>query len=258
MNQRILLILNTLSLVFMLVMNSISNTGVFNGKTIGEISDEFETMFAPAGYAFTIWGVIYILLIMFVGYQWFAWLKYKDDSILKRTGFWFVISNIANGAWIVAWLYTYIGLSVFLILALLFSLICLVVKHQLRIRNAPKQIVVFVWWPIGIYLGWIIVATVANVAAFLVSINWQESLMNEQTWTIVMIIAAVVIYVLLISLRNMRCAGIVGLWALIAIGVKHWEMQPAIVTTAIISSVVLITAIILNFITELNILRKLK
>ena len=258
MNQRILLILNTASLIFTLVINSLSNTGVFNGKTVGEVSDDFESMFAPAGYAFTIWGVIYILLIMFVGYQWFAWLKYKDDYVLKQTGFWFALSNIANIAWIVAWLYTYIGLSVFLMLVLMFSLICLVVKHQLGIRNVSKQIVVFVWWPIGIYLGWIIVATVANVAAFLVSINWQESFMNEQTWTIVMIIAAVVIYVLLISLRNMRGAGMVGLWALIAIAVKQWEIQPAIVTTAIISSVVLIIAIILNFITKLNILRKLK
>ena len=258
MKQIKLFFLNTISLLFALVMNSLSNTGAFNGKTVGEVSNDFETLFAPAGYAFSIWGIIYILLIIFVGYQWFAWLMRKDDSVLQQTGFWFAISSIANGFWIVAWLYTYIGVSVLLMLVLLVSLVFLAVRLQLRTRKVSKQINVLVWWPISIYLGWIIVATVANIAAFLVRINWQDSLINEQTWTIVMIIAAMLIFVLLIIFRNMRGTAIVGIWALIAIAVKHWEMKPVIVSAAIISSVVLIIAIILNIITKSNILRKLK
>lgn len=253
-----LLILNTASLLFALVMNGLSNTGMFNGKTVGQVSNEFETLFAPAGYAFSIWGVIYILLIMFVGYQWYAWFKHKDGSVLKQAGFWFAVSNLANGAWIVAWLYIKIGISVILMLILLGSLVGLVINHRLKIGKAPKQIVVFVWWPISIYLGWIIVATVANIAAFLVSINWQESFTTEQTWTIAMILAAVLIYVLLIIFRNLREVALVGIWALLAIAVKHWGMQPAIVTTAIVSSIVLLIAIIFNAIAKSNVLRKLE
>lgn len=253
-----LLILNTASLLFALVMNGLSNTGAFNGKTVGEVSGDLETLFAPAGYAFSIWGVIYILLMMFVGYQWYAWLKHKDDSVLKQTGFWFALSSFANGAWIVAWLYGNIGVSVILMLILLVSLIGLTVKLRLEIWKAPKPIIIFVWWPISIYIGWIIVATVANIAAFLVSINWQEGFLSEQLWTIVMIIAAVAIYVLLIYFRNLREAALVGIWALIAIAVKHWGVQPAIVVTAIVSTVVLLIAIILNAFTRSNVLRKLK
>lgn len=258
MKQIKLLFLNTVSLLFALIMNGLSNTGVFNGKTVGEVSNDFETLFAPAGYAFSIWGIIYILLIIFVGYQWFAWLKYNDDSILKLTGYWFALSSFANGIWIVAWLYTFIGVSVFIMLILLVSLIFLAVNHQLRMKKSPKHINVFVWWPISIYLGWIIVATVANIAAFLVRINWHIGFLTVQNWTIVMIFAAMLIYVLLIIFRNMRGAAVVGIWALIAIAVKHWGIQPAIVSAAIISAVVLIIAIIFNAFTKSNILRKLK
>lgn len=86
MKQITLLVLNTLSLLFTLVMNGLSNKGMFNGKTVGQVSAEFETLFAPAGYAFSIWGVIYILLILFVSRQWVAWLKQNDDleSLLVR------------------------------------------------------------------------------------------------------------------------------------------------------------------------------
>ncbi len=258
MKQANLLILNTASLLYALIMNGLSNTGTFNGKTVGEVSDAFETIIAPAGYAFSIWGVIYILLIMFVGYQWYAWLKYKDDTELNRTGIWFALSSLANGTWIVAWLYTNIGASVILMLVLLISLIALTVKLRLEIWNAPKKIIVFVWWPICIYLGWIIVASVANIAAFLISINWHGSFLSEQTWTIIMIIAAVVIYLLLIYFRNLREAAFVGIWALVAITVKHWEVLPAIVITTIVSSIVLLIAIILNALKGSNILRKLK
>lgn len=258
MRQANLLILNTASLLFALIMNGLSNTGTFNKKTVGQVSNGLETLFAPAGYAFAIWGVIYILLIMFVGYLWFAWLKHKDDTQLSQTGIWFALSSIANGSWILAWLYGNIGVSVVLMLILLVSLIVMTVKLRLKIWKAPKEIIINVLWPIGIYLGWIIVATVANIAAFLVSINWQGDFFSEQTWTIVMIIAAVAIYLLLIYFRNLREAALVGIWALIAIAVKHWLVQPAIVITAIISSVVLLIAIILNVLIKSNVLRKLE
>ncbi len=258
MKQANLLILNTASLLFALVMNGLSNTGIFNGKNVGEVSNEVNTLFAPAGYAFSIWGVIYILLIMFVGRQWYVWLKHKDDTALNQTGIWFALSSLANGIWIVAWLYGYIGVSVILMLVLLVSLTALAVKLRLKIWKAPKQIVIFVWWPISIYLGWIIVATVANIAAFLVSINWQGSIFSEQSWTIIMILAAVIIYILLICFRNLRGSALVGIWALIAIAVKHWEMRPAIVIVAIVSSLVLLIAMVLNILKSSNVLRKLK
>ena len=210
---------------------------------MGEVSAQYDTLFAPAGYAFAIWGLIYILLILFVGYQWFEWLKYKRDENLVKTGFWFTISNLANGFWIITWLSDYIGVSVILMLILLFALVVLTIQLRLEVWDAPVRIIAFVWWPICIYVGWIIVATVANIAAFLVSINWNGSLLPPETWTVVMVTAATFIYLLLIYFRNMREAAMVGVWALIAIAVRRWSDYHSIAIAATASAVILFLAV---------------
>jgi hypothetical protein len=243
MRQRVLLLTNTISLIFALVMNALAGSGVFNGKNVGDVSAQYDTLFAPAGYAFAIWGVIYLLLILFVGYHWFEWLKYKQDKNLIKTGFWFAISNLANGFWIFAWLSDFIGISVILMLILLLVLIVLTVQLRLETWDAPVRIIAFVWWPVCIYTGWIIVATVANISAFLVSINWNGSFLPADTWTIVMISAATLIYLLLIYFRNMREAAMVGVWALIAIAVRQWQEHQSIVVAAIAAAVILFIAV---------------
>jgi len=243
MRQRVLLLTNTISLIFALVMNALAGSGVFNGKNVGDVSAQYDTLFAPAGYAFAIWGLIYLLIILFVGFQWFEWIKYNNDGNLIKTGFWFAVSNLANGFWILAWLSGFIGFSVILILILLFALIVLTIQLRLEIWDAPVRIIAFVWWPVCIYTGWIIVATVANISAFLVSINWNGSFLTADTWTIVMISIATLIYLLLIFLRNMREAAMVGVWALLAIAGRQWNEHQSIVAAAIVAAVILFIAV---------------
>jgi hypothetical protein len=243
MRQIGLLLTNTISLIFALVMNALAGSGVLYGKSVGDVSAQYDTLFAPAGYAFAIWGLIYLLLILFVGYQWFEWIKYKQDKNLTKTGFWFAISNLANGIWIFAWLSDFIGFSVILMLILLFTLIVLTVQLRLELWDAPLRIIAFVWWPVCIYTGWIIVATVANISAFLVSLNWNGSFLPADIWTIVLIFAATLIYLLLIYFRNMREAAVVGVWALIAIAVKQWHQHQSIVVAAIVAAVILFIAV---------------
>lgn len=243
MKQKALLITNTISLVFTLVMNGLAGSGVYNGKSVADVSAKYDTLFAPAGYAFAIWGVIYLLLISFVACQWFEWIKDKQDENLFKTGLWFTAGNIANGIWIYAWINEMMGLSVVLILLLLFTLVVLTVRLRLEIWDAPVRTIAFVWWPICIYIGWIIVATVANISAFLVSLNWEGSFLPASTWTVVMIVATAVIYLLLIYFRNMREAAMVGVWALIAITVRQWQLQQSIVIAAIVAAVILFLAV---------------
>lgn len=246
MKQLALLIFNTATLLYALVMNGLSNSSAFNGKSVGEISDKYETLFAPAGYAFSIWGLIYLLLILFVGHQWYQWLKQRNDTELMQTGIWFALGNIANGTWIIAWLGESMGASLLLMGVLLVSLIVITIELRLEIWNAPKRIIVFVWWPIAIYLGWIIVASVANTAALLVGMGWEGSFLSAKTWTIVMIFAATLIYLLLIYYRNLREAALVGIWALIAIAVKHGQTNPSLVAVAIAASGILLIAIVVH------------
>lgn len=233
------ILLNTLTLVSALIMNYLSGTGAFDGKTVGDVSARYENLFTPAGYAFGIWGLIYLLLIAFVGYQWYAWFAKWNDRELKQTSFWFALSNIANGLWIYAWLNNYIDISLLLMLVLLFSLLMLTLRLRLETWDAPVRIIAFVWWPVCIYLGWIIVATVANFSAFFVSIGWYGEPLSETSWAIILIIIAFLIYVLLIYFRNMREAALVGIWALLAIAVKQWDENMAVVYTALIVSAIL-------------------
>jgi len=236
-------IINTASLVFALVLNGLAGSGFFNGKTVADISARYDTLITPAGYAFAIWGIIYLLLLLFVGYQWYAWLIKRDDTALKQTGLWFTAGNIANGLWIVVWLNEYLALSVLLIFILLFSLIMLTLRLRLEIWDAPVRTIAFVWWPICIYLGWIVVAAVANVSVYLVSVNWQGGFLSPLIWTVFMITIAMVIYLLLVFIRNMREAALVGVWAFIAIAARQWSVHPAIVVAALVAAGVLLMVI---------------
>ena len=243
MKQIALIIANTISLLFALAMNGLAGSTFFNGKTVGDVSRQYDTLFAPAGYAFAIWGVIYLLLLLFTGYQWIAWFRHKEDRELKQTGIWFAVANLANGFWIIAWLNEYIGLSVLLILVLLLSLIVLTARLRLEIWDAPVRIIAFVWWPVVFYLGWIVVASVANISAYLVSINWDGGFLAAPTWTIVLIAVATVIYLFLVLYRNMREAALVGIWALVAIAVRQWQAHDEIAVAAVIGAAVLFAVV---------------
>lgn len=243
MKQIALLLINTISLIFALVMNGLAGSTVFNGKTVGEVSRQYDTLFAPAGYAFAIWGLIYLLLILFVCYQWFAWFKHKEDQELKQTGIWFAVGNVANGLWIIAWLNESVGISVLLMFVLLASLIVLTARLRLEIWDAPVRVIAFVWWPIVFYLGWIVVAAVANVAAYLVSIGWDGGFMSAPTWTIFLIGIATLIYLFLVLYRNMREAALVGIWALIAIAVRQWQAHDEIAISAVIGAAILLAVV---------------
>lgn len=239
MKQIILLLLNTITLLFTLLVNYLAGTGTFNNNSVGDISARYENLFTPAGYAFGIWGVIYLLLVAFVGYQWYEWYKHKNDEYLNRTGIWFTLSNLANGFWIIAWTNGSVGLSLGLILILLVSLLVLMVQLRLEIWDAPVRIIAFVWWPVCIYLGWIIVATLANLSALSVSINPAGAFALQPLWVVIMISLATGIYLLLVRFRNMREAAFVGIWALVAIAVKQWESSDIVAYAALIASVVL-------------------
>jgi cbb3-type cytochrome oxidase subunit 3 len=243
MRPIVLLLANTLSLLFALAMNALAGSAVFDGKTVGEVSRTYDTLFAPAGYAFAIWGLIYLLLVVFVGYQWFAWHRHKRDRELRQAGLWLIVANLANGFWIVAWLSESIGVSVLLILALLVSLLVLMVRLRLEVWDAPLRIVVLVWWPLVIYLGWIVVASVANVAAWLVSLGWNGMFMTASTWTILLISLATLIYLGLVYTRNMREAALVGIWAFVAIAARQWQAHAEIAAAALIGAAILLAAV---------------
>ena len=242
----VLVIVNTLTFLAMLFANYASNVHIFADVNVAEVSKKYDTLFAPANYAFLIWPVIYLLCFGFVIYEWVL-LKNDPKQYIKRTGIWFTVSNLTNALWCYYWVHEWFGTCVLLILIQLFSLLVLVVHLRLELDDEPVRTIFFVWWPIAFYVGWMLTATIACIAAWLVSIQWNGFGLSDDTWTIIMIIAALLFYLLLHIKRNMRESSTVGVWALIAITVRQWDIHKNIAFTAIGAAVILTIFISIHF-----------
>lgn len=232
-------ILNGVALIVTIIINYLSNTGIFNGNTMASVSGEYQNLFTPAGYAFSIWGLIYLGLLGFVIYYGRSLFKsdIKEDNTVTQIGWWFFISCGANSLWVVAWLYEYTLISVFLMIILLFSLLKIVVNTKMELHNAPLKKFLFLWWPFCFYSGWISVALIANVAAYLTKIGWNGWGISETIWAVIMIVVAAVVNIFMIWNRNMREFALVLVWALIAIAVANQNENEIVVWTAIIVAI---------------------
>lgn len=223
-------VINALVVVATIFLSYYSNTGAINGNTMGSLSNEYDNLFTPAGYAFSIWGFIYIGLIGNAIYQ-LRHIGLKETRIMAIG---LCAANVANCIWVVLWLYEFTALSILAMMAILFFLIRLTVSLKIGFRKQS----VWSWWPISIYQGWITVALAANISAYLAKINWSYGL-TEQSWSIAIILAATVIYLFLILRRNLAYAGYVGVWAILAIAIKQWGEQTAIQWIALVSCALL-------------------
>ncbi|MCK7591433.1 tryptophan-rich sensory protein [Subsaxibacter sp. CAU 1640] len=239
--KKTLQIANGIALVSTIIINYLSNTGAINNTTIGEVSNNIDSRFTPAGYAFSIWGIIYLLLLGFIIYQGRSlFVRVRNDDFVLKTGWWFVISCMANSAWVLVWLCGYIGLSCVFIFLLLFALLRIVVNNDMELYDEPISVISFVWWPFVIYSGWVTVASITNVAAYLKSEGWDGFGVSQVSWTIIMIIIATVINLMVIWKRNMREFALVGAWALVAIAIANNDTQPVIMYVAVAAAVILV------------------
>lgn len=227
-------IANGFFLVFTIIFNYLSNTGIFNGKTIANVSNQYHNLFTPAGYAFSIWGIIYLLLIGFVFYtgrSLFNPLKNEADDFVEKIGWWFVVSCLANCTWIVTWLYGFTGLSVIVLLISLISLF-IILLEALKYNSGTSQ----KWLiniPFQIYAGWISVALIAAVAAWLTKINWTGFGISEVNWTIILMVIATFIHLFMTWKKDAPIFALVAVWALIAIAVANEEVSSEIYSTAL-------------------------
>ena len=239
LKNTVLVLLNTLTFAAMLFVNYASNTKFFGNKTVADVAHKYDTLFAPANYAFVIWSVIFLLGLCFIIYQW-TLINNDKQQYIQRTGLWFAVSNVTNACWVYFWINEELKWCVVLILILLLSLIILTLKLKLELFDEPVRTIFFVWWPIAFYLGWIMVATIACIASALVYVGFTNNGIREDLWAIVMIVVAMLLYIVLIQKRNLRESAMVGVWAFIAIAVRQWGAYNDIAITAIIAAAVLL------------------
>lgn len=233
-----LILLNSITLIFTILVNYFGGTGIWGKPSVGDISNLYPTLITPASYAFSIWGMIYLLLIAYIGHQWYRF-GIKKPRVVNEAGLWFTLSNLANAAWIYFWLQEMQGISVLVIFFLLFCLIQLVRRHRLEIFHPNIRYIALVWWPICIYVGWIVLAATVNTTVWLSSSADLGQLLSPEIWAVGVIAIATSVYMFLIYHRNMREAALVGVWGFIAIAVKQ-AASPPVQSASVIAAAILL------------------
>ena len=245
--KKTLAIFNLLSVCLAIGVNYSSQALRLNNTTIGEVSAKYANLFTPASYAFAIWGIIFLGLLAYGIFQIRrAFFSKKPSDFIEQTGYWFTFANVLNTAWVLAFMYDYTGLSVFIMLGILIALLKIILNTNMERWDAPIEIIAFVWWPIAIYAGWIAVATIANVAAYLAKVDWSGGVFSESTWTLIMIAIATAVNIAMVVKRNLREFALVGVWALFAIYVRHRFSLEPIAFTALGGSIVLLVTVLIH------------
>jgi hypothetical protein len=242
----ILSILNLLGFLGTVVVNALANILPINGVTTGELSDRYPNLFVPAGLTFAIWGLIYVLLAIFVIYQLMPSIKRDPQKVdfVQKIGPLFFVSCLANMGWIFAWQYQVLPLSLVLMLVLLGCLLAIYLRLNIGKSEATKARKYLVHLPFSVYLGWITIATIANVTALLVDANWGRWGFGEQFWAVAVIIVGIGIALSILFTRKDIYYCLVVDWALLGILIKRLS-----VTTVPAQSVVVVTIVGLVLIT---------
>jgi hypothetical protein len=224
---------NLFSVIIALAVNVLAASLPLNGQNTGEISDRFPVYFVPAGYVFAIWSVIFIGWIAFAIYQFLP--SQKESPRLRRLGYLFALSGLVNAGWLFCWHYNRFGLSVLVMLVLLGLLIASYLRldvNRLPVSAAERWTMDI---PFSVYLGWITVATVANLTAWLYFIEWNGFGISEPVWAVIMLAVASMLGVAMAITRRDAAYLSVLVWAFIGIAVKQTP-APVVVNAAWIAA----------------------
>jgi benzodiazapine receptor len=224
---------NLFSVVLALTVNILANALPLNGQNTGQISNRFKVFFVPAGYVFAIWGIIYLGWIAFTIYQFLP--AHQSSPRLRRLGYLFALSGVANAAWLFCWHYNHLGLSVLVMLSLLGLLIASYLRLEVNRTFLSSSERWCVDIPFSVYLGWITVAAVANITDWLYQIGWSGWGLSSQAWAVVMLVAASLIGLAMAITRQDAAYLFVLVWSFAGIGLKQ-AGTPLVVVSAWIAA----------------------
>ena len=226
------------SIITMIVMNYLSNAGMFGGQTNGEISDKYHTLITPAGYAFSIWGLIFLGLLAFGIYQGLG--SQRTNPRFRAIGWWVVLNTLCNAIWSPLFNNERIGVALLVILVMLFSLFIieqrlLEKRHQPLLATNPdatmleaKASPAETWLariPFSIYFGWVTVATILNVAIFLKATEFRLLGLAEQTWAVAILIVGLAVGAVVFNRFRSVAYILVFAWAYAAISVEQATVE---------------------------------
>lgn len=234
-------VINAVAIAGAIIINVLANALPINNITTAAISDSFAVFFVPAGYVFAIWGVIYIGLIAFAIYQ--ALPAQRQNPRLQRAGYLPTVSALANAAWIFLWHYQQFPATLVVMLVLLVSLILTYLRLDIG-RVAVSRVERWcVDIPTSVYLGWITVATIANVTTLLSYLGWSGWGISPELWAVIMLVIAAAVTLIVGLTRRDIAYMLVIIWATIGIAVKHAGTPLVAVTSWLVAAVVGLTLV---------------
>ncbi|MGB3779686.1 MAG: TspO/MBR family protein [Tunicatimonas sp.] len=199
-------------------VNYASTAFLFGDSDTGDVSDKYSTLFTPAGYAFSIWGLIYLALGIYVFYQAF-WAR-QDQNLYDRLAPWLMVNLLFNSLWLPTFQYELIALSVVFMLVILGTLVQLQIILTQDTTLAPRERA-WVRVPFSLYLGWISVATITNLAVFVKYSGWEIPNASESTWVVIMAVVGALLAFLVARATRDWIYPLVFVWAYVAIAVKQ-------------------------------------
>jgi benzodiazapine receptor len=242
-----------LSVLATLTVNILANALPFNGLSTAQISDQFKVYFVPAGYVFSIWGLIYIGLIAYAVFQ--ALPAQRENPRLRRTGYLAAAAGLANCAWLFLWHYQQFVWT----LVAMVSLLVLLILVYLNLETGRTQVAAAETWavrvPFSVYLGWITVATIANVTDVLYFLNWNGFGIGARDWTLILFGAVIVIAGLMSLTRRDAAYNLVIIWALAGIAVKQAAAK-SLVIASLASVVVIICVLAYSILRKQSVVKK--
>lgn len=243
-------IINIVSLVVMIAVNLAATRfplALLNGVTTGEVSDGISNFFVPAGYVFSIWGIIYLGVILFGIYQ--ALPSQQNNRRLAAIDWLFPLTSAANIVWLFLWHWFVFWATVPVMLALLVLLILIYTRIGIGRRDVSFKEKAMLHVPFSLYLGWITVATIANISSVLKYYGWDGFGIEEPIWAVIMLAVTALITILVILTRRDIAYTLVIIWAAVGIAIKQ-AGAPLVANTAFIVAglvaVVLILALIMR------------
>lgn len=235
---------NLVALLVTIAVNGLAERLPFNGMTTGEISAMFPVRITPAPYTFSIWGLIYLLLLIYAVYQ----LSSRRHRLVERIGYLFLLSCLFNVGWVLLWhyLYTQVWLSLIAMIGLLLSLIF--IFHNIRKETRPSKSEKWLArLPFNIYLGWISVATIVNVSVVLYDWNWNGFGLSDIAWTVIMLcVGSILAWLVGVPYRT-PVYMLVFVWAYVGIAVANQDMNTIFYTALGLAALLALLAITVPF-----------
>lgn len=233
-------LLNLLAILAAFGINILANIAPFNGQTIGEISNTVfrEVLITPANYAFAIWGLIYLGLISLGVYQ--VLPRQRQNANLRRIGYLLVLASLAQIFWVFFFQYQLFTLSLLAMLVILLPLIVIYLRLEIGLRRVSRGDKWLIQIPLSIYLAWISVATIVNIATTLYAWRWNGWGINPEVWGAIALVAGAAIGAIVSIQRADLAFVLVIVWALVAIAVRQANIPLVAITSGGLAGVLIL------------------